>query len=141
MKKLLILAALTCLIVTTSFSQTSSNQSKHQYLLIFRFKSNFTPQSQDAVQDNIRHWQEYMGNLGKMGILASGFRPTNEGRTITGTNKKIKDGAYIVNNELISSFIIINAVSIEEASEIAKKCPIFEFDGSVEIRPIMQTAN
>jgi len=140
MKKLIFLSALVCSGVTILFAQSGNSPSKQQYLLIFRFKSNFTPASQEAVQANIKHWQEYMGNLGQSGKLVSGFRPTNEGKTITGTDKTIKEGAYIANNESISSFILIRADSMDEAGEIAKRCPIFEFDGSVEIRPVMQTA-
>lgn len=138
MKKLIVLSALICLIGTMSMSQTNNNSAKQQYLLIFRFKSNFVPPSQEAVQNNIKHWQEYMGNLAQTGKLVSGFRPSDQGKTITGTNKTIHDGVYVSNNELVSSFIVINAKSMDEAGEIAGKCPIFEFDGSVEIRPIMK---
>ena len=141
MKKFILSFMFVSLVAANAFSQTNSNTSKTEYLLIFRFKSNFVPPSQDAVQANIKYWQEYMSNLGQSGKLVNGFRPTNQGRTITGTNKTMQEGVYIANNELISSFIIINAASMDEAGEIARKCPIFEFDGSVEIRPIMDKAN
>ncbi len=141
MKKIIFLTMLSCASLATLVAQTKNGSSKQQYLLIFRFKSNVVPSSQEAVQTNIKHWREYMGNLGQTGKLVAGFRPANEGKTITGSGKTIKEGAYIVNNESVSSFIIINAASMDEASEIASKCPIFEFDGSVEIRPVMQTAN
>jgi hypothetical protein len=141
MKKSALLIIVVLAGFVTSFGQSSNNLSKQQYIIIFRFKSNFVARSQEEVQTNIKHWQEYMSNLGQSGKLVSGFRPTNEGRTISGTDKIVKQEAYIANNELISSFIIINALSMDEASEIAKKCPIFELNGSVEIRPLMQTAN
>jgi hypothetical protein len=142
MKKFIVSSMLICLMAANSFSQTNNNAtSKPAFLLIFRFKSNFVPSSQEAVQTNIKHWQEYMSNLGQSGKLVSGFRPSNQGKTITGTKKITQEGVYISNNELISSFIIINAASMDEAGEIARKCPIFEFDGSVEIRPLMEKAN
>ncbi len=138
MKRSIFLVAFICLCTQISFGQNTTDK---QFLLIFRFKTNFAPPSQDAVKENIKHWQEYMGNLGKSGKLVSGYRPSNDGETITGTAKISQKGAYVANNELISSFIIIKAASMEEAGEIAKKCPIFEFDGSVEIRPVMNMAN
>jgi hypothetical protein len=141
MEKIVLLAAFICLGTGMSFGQANSSSTDKQFLLIFRFKSNFIPPSQDSVQANIRHWQEYMGQLGKTGKLVSGFRPSNEGETITGKAKTEKKGTYIANNELVSSFIIIKAVSMDEAGEIAKKCPIFDFDGSVEIRPLQNTVN
>lgn len=141
MKKNIFLVVLVSIASIALFGQTSSKSSKQEYLLIFRFKSNFVPSSPDAVQTNIKHWQQYMGNLAQTGKLVSGFRPTNEGKTITGSDKITKEGVYVADNELVSSFIVVNAVSMDEASEIAKNCPIFEFNGSVEIRPIMQTTN
>ncbi|HWB27656.1 MAG TPA: YciI family protein [Chitinophagaceae bacterium] len=141
MKRSILLVALLCLSTIMSFGQAKTGPTDKQYILIFRFKANFLPPSQDSVQVNIRHWQEYMGDLGKSGRLVSGFRPSNEGETITGTARTLQKGAYIANNELVSSFIIIKAASLDEAGEIAGKCPIFAFDGSVEIRPLMNTAN
>ena len=141
MKKFIILCAFICSISTISVAQTNNNSAKQQYLLIFRFKSNFVPPSQEAVQKNIKHWQDYMGDLAQTGKLVSGFRPSDQGKTITGMHKTIHEGVYVSNNELVSSFIIINATSMDEAGEIAGKCPIFEFDGSVEIRPIADKAN
>ncbi|HMH32783.1 MAG TPA: YciI family protein [Puia sp.] len=141
MKKSILLLALACISIVLLSAQTNSNSAKQQYLIVFRFKSNFLPPSQDVLQVNIKHWQEYMGSLAKAGNLVSGFRPVNEGKTITGSGKTIKEGSYIANNELISSVIIINASSIEEATEIANKCPIFEFGGSAEVRQLIGTAN
>ena len=136
MKKFILLATLACFGVVPLPAQPNSPSAKQQYLLVFRFKSNFVPPSQDVLQANIKHWQEYMGSLAKAGNLVNGFRPGNEAKTITGSGKTIKEGAYIANNELISSVIIINAASLDEATEIAGKCPIFEFDGNVEIRQL-----
>jgi hypothetical protein len=69
--------------------------------------------------------------------LVTGYRPAGTGKTISGKEKVEKDSVYIANKELVSSLIIIKATSLEEAGVIAKKCPIYEFDGSVEIRPLM----
>jgi hypothetical protein len=141
MKKIAPLLAVLLIIVTAVTAQTNNPQAKHQYLLIFRFKSNFIPPSQTAVQDNIQKWQLYMGQLGQAGALVSGYRPAGGGKTISGAAKTVKDSVYVANNELISSFIIIKASGMDEATALANKCPIFEFDGSVEIRPLMETAN
>ncbi len=139
MKKIIILAVF-AIVTSAVFSQTADTASKHQFLLIFRFKANFVPPSQQALQNNIARWQEYMGGLGQAGALVTGYRPSNTGKTISGVEKVEKDSVYIDNNELVSSFIIINATNLEDAGTIAKKCPIFEFGGSVEIRPLSETA-
>ena len=33
---------------------------------------------------------------------------------------------------------VTNSAKIEAATEIAKDCPIYEYDGSVEVRPIFE---
>jgi hypothetical protein len=57
------------------------------------------------------------------------------------TNKETTDSGYIGNNESVSSFLIIKAASIVAAQLIAKKCPILDFNDSVEIRPLMLIGN
>ena len=81
-----------------------------------------------------------MGGLAQTGALVTGYRPTGAGKTISGIEKIEKDSVYVANGEMVSSFVIIKATSLEDASVIAKKCPIFEFGGSVEVRPLSQTA-
>ncbi|HTK22448.1 MAG TPA: hypothetical protein VL442_23180, partial [Mucilaginibacter sp.] len=60
----------------------AQEKAKSQYLMIVRFKTNFKPSSNEEIQNNIKKWQEYMGNLAQSGGLVAGYRPTNEGATI-----------------------------------------------------------
>jgi hypothetical protein len=136
MKKYFLLAVL-LLAGVTLFAQ---NKVKSQYLLIIRFKTDFKPASDEAVKTNIKHWQDYMGNLVQSGSLVTGYRPTNEGLTISGTKKDLKPIPYIADGDLVSSVLIINAVDMDSAKAIADKCPVFEFGGSVEVRSVMNTA-
>ena len=109
-------------------------------MLIVRFKSDFKPSSDDAVKNNIQKWQEYMVNLGKSGTLVAAYRPSNEGLTMSGTGKALKTTAYVADNELVSSVLIIKAVDMDVAKDISGKCPVFEFGGSVEVRSVMNAA-
>lgn len=38
--------------------------------------------------------------------------------------------------EIIGGFLLLNAVDLDEATEIMTTCPIFEFDGIAEIREL-----
>jgi hypothetical protein len=38
---------------------------------------------------------------------------------------------------LVSGFLILSAESIDEAIELSKGCPIYEIEGTVEVRPLM----
>jgi hypothetical protein len=118
----------------------AQNKTKSQFLLIIRFKTDFKPSSDNAVQTNIKRWQDYMGNLAKSGSLIGGYRPADDGLTISGTERSLKTTPYIENGELVSSVLIINAVDMDDAKTIADKCPVFEFGGSIEVRPMLNTA-
>ncbi|WP_426671793.1 YciI family protein [Mucilaginibacter sp. McL0603] len=118
----------------------AQNKVKSQYLLIIRFKTDFKPASDDVVKANIKKWQDYMGNLVQSGSLVAGYRPASEGLTISGNKKDLKPIPYIADGELVSSILIINAVDMDAAKAIADKCPVFEFGGSVEVRPVMNIA-
>jgi hypothetical protein len=117
----------------------AAGSSKNQFMLIIRSKAN--PQfSREIISANIKHWQEYMGSLGQSGQLSGGYRPGNEGETLSGAAKTSKKGWYEANSEVVSSFLIINASDMSAAREIASRCPVFELGGSVEIRPMRDTA-
>jgi hypothetical protein len=134
MKRLLIIAFL--FLTVTAFSQ----QNQNQYILIIRSKVPVKA-SQEAIKTNIDHWTAWMTDLGKNGKISGGYRPA-EGGVILGDNgQTVKDGAYIVNGEEVSSFLIINAADMAEAKAIAAKCPVYELQGNVEIREIRNTAN
>ncbi|MDN5286385.1 MAG: hypothetical protein JWR38_2659 [Mucilaginibacter sp.] len=117
-----------------------AQQKQNQYILIIRSKADIKV-SAEVIKTNIKHWQDFMGDLGKNGKIAGGYRPATDGVTISGTDKTVKESAYIVNGEVVSSFLIINAEDLNEAKQIAAKCPVFELQGNVEIRPIQNTAN
>lgn len=138
MKKLIVLSILLfagCVVFAQAPAKTKS-----QFLLIVRFKSDFKPPSDEAVKINIQHWQAYMGNLAKSGDLVSGYRPADDGLVISGSEKALKTNAYVANNELVTSILVIKAIDMDSAKDIASKCPVFEFGGSVEVRPMLDMA-
>jgi len=136
MKKLILLTAF-LFVGNCLFAQ---EKAKSQYLMIVRFKTNFKPSSNEEIQNNIKKWQEYMGNLAQSGDLVAGYRPTNEGATISGKDKSTKPIPYVANDDLVTSVLIIKAENIDAAKAIANRCPVFEFGGSVEIRSMMNVA-
>jgi len=38
----------------------------------------------------------------------------------------------------VGGYTLIEASNLEQAVELSKGCPIFEFDGAVEVRPVMK---
>jgi hypothetical protein len=143
MKKLVILLVV-ALTSATLYAHPLTGQpgdSTHQYLFIVRYNTTAPRLSDDATKTNIQHWGAWIGQLAQTGKLVTAYRPGNSGQTISGTAKTVKDGPYSSDQGVVSSIFIIKAASLEEAGAIAKACPIYETDGSIEIRTITDTAH
>ena len=95
----------------------------------------------EALKINGQHWGNFIGGPAQSGKLVTGFRPANEGKTITGAAKIAKDGVYDMGKDVVSSIFVIKAANMDEAAAIAQKCPIYEMGGSVEIRAVINMAN
>ncbi|MBS1531816.1 MAG: hypothetical protein JSU01_16025 [Bacteroidetes bacterium] len=139
MKKFILIFAI-CTCAAPAFAQQVITATKSQFMFIIRFKSDFQPPSDEAVKANIKKWQDYMGNLAKSGDLVSGYRPATGGLTISGSEKTLKNDPYVADGMQVSSVMIVKAASLDAAKDIANKCPVFEFGGSIEVRPLMNIA-
>ena len=143
MKKLAILLVIALTSATLSAHPLTGQpaDSTHQYLFIVRYNTTAPRLSDDATKSNIQHWGAWIGQLAQTGKLVTAYRPGTGGKTISGTAKTAKDGPYPDDKAVVSSIFIIKAANQEEADTIARTCPIYETDGSIEIRPITDTAH
>lgn len=55
---------------------------------------------------------------------------------VNGKKKLIIDGPFAEGKEVVGGNLIVKAADLDQATEISKDCPIFEYDGTVEVRPI-----
>ena len=46
------------------------------------------------------------------------------------------DGPFVEGKEEVGGYLIVSAKDLNEAVALAKGCPIFENNGTVEVRPI-----
>ncbi|PWT76567.1 MAG: hypothetical protein C5B59_06155 [Bacteroidetes bacterium] len=107
------------------------------YLFLFRGGLDFTKAPSEQVQQVILKWKNWVDELARKGIYNGGERLTrSEAAVIKGPAKLITDGPYTESKEIVGGYISIKASNLQEAIEIAKDSPIFNFDGNVEIREV-----
>ena len=88
---------------------------------------------------HLQKWMVWLGELDKKGQSEpNGARLQLSGKTVRGKAKAVTDGPFAEAKDLVTGVLIINATTLEAATEIAKGCPIYEYDGSVEVRPIFE---
>lgn len=109
----------------------------NDYMFIIRGGDEYgTTLSPEELQQHMQKWQDWMGNLASQDQLIGGQPLTKGAKTLIGRKKKLIDRPLAEGKELIGGYIMAKANSLDEATEIAKGCPGFEWDCSVEIREI-----
>lgn len=109
-----------------------------EFLFVFRNDYKSVPAgSPEEMQVIMKQWMDWIGGIAAQNKLADkGNRLGSEGKVVR-ANNIITDGPYTEIKELIGGYIAVKADSFEEASEMAKGCPIFNTGGNLEIREII----
>ena len=88
-------------------------------------------------------WFAYRDDLGKTGKLLGGeaLHRIAEATTVRGASgggTLTTDGPFVETKETLGGFFLIDAANLDDAIAWAAKMPIYQTDGGVEIRPIME---
>lgn len=108
-----------------------------EFALLFRQPDyDYSKTSPEKMKELAKKWQDWVGGIMAQGKLSSnGLRLTLEGKVLK-AGGVITDGPFAEIREMLGSFIVVKAESLEEAVTLAHGCPAIEQNGSVEIRPI-----
>lgn len=94
-------------------------------------------QSPEEMQAHMEVWKTWMGNLAGKGQLVDGLPLGSGGKVVVSAGDTITDGPFAEGNDIVGGYLIVNANTMDEAVDISKGCPIFEHEGTVEVREIM----
>ncbi len=109
-----------------------------KYLYLFRGgDARRAQQSPEEMQAHMQKWGVWMNGLAEKGILDSGLPLGNDGKVVAKDGKTVTDGPFAEGAEIVGGYLIVNADSLDKATDISKDCPIFEHEGTVEVREIM----
>lgn len=109
----------------------------NSFLYIFRGGADPNQMSPEDMQRNMDAWFAWMGDLRKKGHLQAGEPLQDGGKVLKGKGgRSVTDGPYAEGKEEVGGYLLVTARDLNEAAELAKGCPIFENDGSVEVRAI-----
>ena len=86
----------------------------------------------------------YIGEMTKAGVMLAGdgLKPTSKGARVKFRRGKptVTDGPFTESKEVIAGYCLIQAASMQEAIDWAKRWPALDADGEVEIeiRPLYE---
>src|SRR5258706_5089882 len=98
------------------------------YLFLFR-GGDMSSLSPEESQKHMQKWGDWMKGLAKNGTFKGGEPLGNEAKVVKGTKKIVTDGPFAESKEIVAGYLIISAKDLNDATEIAKGCPIFEVNG------------
>lgn len=85
----------------------------------------------------VRKYVNWIDELRSSGRYEGGEPLEDKGKTISGDRGSlVTDGPFAEAKELVGGYFILKATDLNEATEIAKGCPIFDNGGTVEVRKI-----
>ena len=107
------------------------------FMLLFRQPSfDYSKASPEEMKALGKKWQDWAGGIAAQGkMVNNGQRLSLEGKVLK-PGGIITDGPFVEIREVLGSFIVVKADSLEEATTLAHGCPAIDQGGSVEIRPI-----
>jgi hypothetical protein len=108
-----------------------------EFLLVFRADLKNMPKgSPEDMQARTKSWMDWIQSIAAKDKLKDrGNRLTLEGKVLK-SEHVITDGPFLEIKESILGYSVIKVASWDEAVEIAKGCPIFKSNGTVEVREI-----
>lgn len=108
-----------------------------EFVLLFRMDittKNAQP-TKKQMETYMQQWMSWINDIADNNRLADGGNHFSRQGRVLKPNNEVIETPYIANNNSIAGYIIILAKNLNEATKIAKKCPILNGQNtSVEIR-------
>lgn len=94
-------------------------------------------QSPEQMQEHMQKWGAWMQGLAESGNFVAGLPLQSEGAVVAQAGALITDGPFAEGKEVVGGYLIVKANDLEHAVELSKGCPIYEHEGTTEVREIM----
>jgi hypothetical protein len=111
------------------------------YLLIFRDVSPdvYKTISAEERQQLMQQWNAWYDGLAAQGKVQHGHPLEPEGRVVSGPRgERVVDGPFAESKEAIGGYFLLTVANLEEATEIAQRCPSLRLGMTVEVRAIAE---
>jgi hypothetical protein len=105
---------------------------------VFLYRGGERAPSPEQAQQQMQKWFVWMKELGEKGYIKDPGHPLERsGKLVKGKEKAVTDGVFAETKDVVGGYTLVSARDLDQAVEISRGCPIFEFNGAVEIRPVM----
>jgi hypothetical protein len=116
-------------------NSSAETETPKQFIFLFRGKDwdeGVPPEQLQALMDRFTDWAQGLINSGK---VRGGQALGRTGAVIS--RRGVSDGPFAESKEAIGGYSILAVDTLEQAIEIARTAPFLDFEGSIEIRPML----
>jgi hypothetical protein len=112
--------------------------SMNAYMLLFWAPKTILakPRLPEQAKESGALWQAWERAMRSAGHSVTGAQLDPGGRCVSGASKVVVDGPF-GNGHVMGGYFVVSASSLEQATDLAKGCPVLRNGGTVEVRPIM----
>src|SRR5579871_6422814 len=97
---------------------------------LYLYRGGERDSSPEQAQQTMQKWMKWLTDLGQ---------PLERtGKLVQGSKKTVTDGPFAEAKDVVGGYTLIEARDLDQAVDLSKGCPIFEFGGAVEVRPVMK---
>jgi hypothetical protein len=124
-------------------TQPAPSAASSAFLLLFR---NAGPEthahlSREQREELTRQWNAWYDGLATQGKVQHGRPLGLNGRVVSGARgERVTDGPYAEAKEVVGGYFFLTVADIDEATEIAKRCPGLPLGLTVEVRPVAEVS-
>ena len=106
---------------------------------VFLYRGGERDRSPAEMQQTMQKWVTWLKGLGETGHIKDQGQPLEHtGKLVKGKQKTVTDGPFAEVKDIVGGYTLIEARDLDQAVELSKGCPIFEYEGAVEVRPVMK---
>lgn len=106
-----------------------------------------TPEAYDVMspaqrRESLDRWNAWVDGMAARGRLRDGQPLQSSARLVSGARgERVTDGPFAEAKELVGGYFVLTGVTLEDVTEIARRCPNLPYGMTVEIRPIAQACH
>jgi hypothetical protein len=108
-------------------------------MLLFRGNDWDRKLSPEELQQVMSKWTAWYDQLVEQGKIKSAHPLIPEGRVVSQKKgQAVADGPFAESKEAIGGYFLIQVTKLDEALQIARRCPALEHGMIVEVRPVAE---
>jgi hypothetical protein len=117
----------------------STQTNKSECILFFRDTNWDKGLSPEETQKALGQFMTWMEELNQQGIFKAGQPLEHAGKLVSGKKgRNVADGPFAESKEAVGGYFLLQVDDLDEAVEIAQRCPLLEYGTVIEVRPVAE---